>query len=113
MLGYKPFFKEYTTDWDFAVAKMKGNFWTRRLVHNSYSSKLPWDEQVKLSSHPKPTNADYEYLVTDVTETTRKLGLTNGASNGSTNGLTNGTTNGSANGSANGRANGKAINGTH
>lgn len=25
LLGYKPFFKEYTTDWDYAVAKMKGS----------------------------------------------------------------------------------------
>lgn len=72
LLGYKPFFKEYTTDWDFAVAKMKGNFWTRRNVQESYVAKKPWEEQVKLSAAPKPTNADYEALVTDMTETFRK-----------------------------------------
>ncbi|KAF2795102.1 hypothetical protein K505DRAFT_407138 [Melanomma pulvis-pyrius CBS 109.77] len=72
LLGYKPFFKEYTTDWDFAVAKMKGNFWTRRNVQDSYVAKKPWDEQVKLSAAPKPTNADYEALVTDMTEGFRK-----------------------------------------
>lgn len=78
LLGYKPFFKEYTTDWDFAVAKMKANFWTRRLVHDSYTSKSPWEEQVKMSSHPKPTNADYERLVTDITEEARARKAANG-----------------------------------
>ena len=60
MLGYKPFFKEYTTDWDYAVAKMKGSFFQRHLVEDSYSTARPWVEQVKLSSGDKPTNAEYE-----------------------------------------------------
>ncbi|KAL4993773.1 hypothetical protein BDV10DRAFT_189662 [Aspergillus recurvatus] len=30
MLGYCPFFAEYTTDWDQAVAKMETHFWQRR-----------------------------------------------------------------------------------
>jgi hypothetical protein len=79
LLGYKPFFKEYTTDWDFAVAKMKGNFWTRRNVHESYTAKTSWADQVRLSSAPKPTNAEYEELVSDMTETYRKSKLGNGA----------------------------------
>lgn len=81
LLGYKPFFKEYTTDWDFAVAKMKGNWWTRRNVEESYKLKTPWDKQVTLSAGPKPTNAEYEELVTDMTETWRKKqrGEVNGA----------------------------------
>jgi hypothetical protein len=29
LLGYKPFFKEYTTDWDLAVAKMQSSVFTR------------------------------------------------------------------------------------
>jgi hypothetical protein len=79
LLGYKPFFKEYTTDWDFAVAKMKGNFWTRRNVHESYTASTTWADQVRLSSNPKPTNAEYEELVTDMTETYRQSKLVNGA----------------------------------
>jgi hypothetical protein len=94
-LGYKPFFKEYTTDWDFAVAKMKGNFWTRRNVQESYVAKKPWGDQVALSQGPKATNAEYEALVTDMTEVFRlskngggedEYGQVNGGSNSSTNG---------------------------
>ncbi|KAI0108851.1 hypothetical protein GGR51DRAFT_570116 [Nemania sp. FL0031] len=44
MLGYKPFFKEYTTDWDLAVAKMKTSFWGRRLVDETHKVALPWRE---------------------------------------------------------------------
>lgn len=60
MLGYKPFFKEYTTDWEYAVEKMKGSFFQRRLVEESFSAAKPWHEQVKLSSGAKPTNAEFE-----------------------------------------------------
>ena len=67
MLGYKPFFKEYTTDWDYAVAKMKRSFFQRHLVEESYKDAKSWTEQVKLSSGPKPTNADYEAYTTDLT----------------------------------------------
>ncbi|KAL5363696.1 hypothetical protein BJX96DRAFT_187189 [Aspergillus floccosus] len=90
LLGYKPFFREYTTDWDFAVAKMKANPWTRRLVNDSYSSKKAWDAQVELSSRPKPQNADYELLVTDITEENRRK-KANGGVNGHAK-LSNGTT---------------------
>lgn len=60
MLGYKPFFKEYTTDWDYAVAKMRGSFFQRHLVEKSFSWGKSWPEQVKLSSRSKPANAEYE-----------------------------------------------------
>jgi hypothetical protein len=66
LLGYKPFFKEYTTDWDYAVAKMKRSFFQKRLVQDSYSTAKSWEEQVKLSSGPKPTNAEYESWTTDL-----------------------------------------------
>ncbi len=68
MLGYKPFFREYTTDWDFAVAKMKGQPLLRRLIHNAYAAKSSWFEQVELSKGPKPTNAEYEEWVVDLAE---------------------------------------------
>ena len=68
MLGYKPFFKEYTTDWDFAVAKMEGQPLLRRLIHESYMAKSPWFKQVELSKGPKPTNAEYEDWVVDIAE---------------------------------------------
>lgn len=42
LLGYRPFFKEYTTDWQYAVKKMESSFFTRRLVGRSFSSALSW-----------------------------------------------------------------------
>ncbi|MCJ1266046.1 hypothetical protein MMC22_005928 [Lobaria immixta] len=60
MLGYKPFFKEYTTDWNYAVAKMRGSFFQKHLVEESFHQVKPWPEQHKLSSGPKPNNAEYE-----------------------------------------------------
>jgi len=50
MLGYKPFYKEYTTDWGYAVAKMRSHFWQRRLVHTSYQHGKTWQEQVEISN---------------------------------------------------------------
>jgi hypothetical protein len=67
LLGYKPFHKEYTTDWEYAVAKLKQSPTQRHLVHESYSSEKPWGEQVRLSSGPKPTNAQFEAWTTDMT----------------------------------------------
>lgn len=51
---------------------MKANPWTLWLVNDSYSSKKAWDEQVELSSRPKPQDADYKLLVTDITEENRR-----------------------------------------
>lgn len=67
LLGYRPFFREYTTDWDYAVAKMKQSFFQRRLVQDSYKSARSWKEQVKLSTESKPTNTEYESRTTDLT----------------------------------------------
>nr|UPH69772.1 putative epoxidase protein [Neofusicoccum parvum] len=69
MLGYKPFFKEYTTDWDYAVEKMNGSFWQRRLADKSYTHRTTWDRQVELSQGPDPRNAEYQDMVTDLAET--------------------------------------------
>ncbi|KAI0124773.1 hypothetical protein BJ170DRAFT_475741 [Xylariales sp. AK1849] len=44
LLGYRPFFKEYTTDWDFAVAKMQQSVFTRRLVDTTYKVAQPMAE---------------------------------------------------------------------
>ena len=60
ILGYKPFFREYTTDWDYAVAKMKGSFFQRRLAEQSFAVAKSWPEQVELSNQGRPTNAEYE-----------------------------------------------------
>ena len=60
MLGYRPFFKEYTTDWDFAVAKMNGSYFQRHLVNQAYCTGKSWSGQVQLSSGDKPTNAEFE-----------------------------------------------------
>ena len=66
LLGYQPFFKEYTTDWEFAVAKMKGSFFQRHLVNEAFIKERSWDEQVQLSSGSKPTNAEFEPWTTDL-----------------------------------------------
>lgn len=68
LLGYKPFFREYTTDWDYAVAKMKGQPFTKRLIHDSFSTKSSWPEQVELSKGLNPRNAEYQYWVEDIAE---------------------------------------------
>jgi len=73
LLGYKPFFKEYTTDWDFAVAKMKGSWSQRHLVEESYTAELSWEAQVK-ADRGKPLNAEYEQWTVDLSKK-----LTNGA----------------------------------
>lgn len=71
LLGYKPFFKEYTTDWEFAVNKMKSSFWTRRSVDGFWAAKERWDREADLSAGPNPTNAELQYLLEDVTAATR------------------------------------------
>lgn len=82
LLGYKPFFKEYTTDWDYAVAKMRGSWFQRGLIHESYAKAKSWDEQVALDNG-KLLNAEYEPWTIDLDEQasgTRANGVqTNGA----------------------------------
>lgn len=75
LLGYKPFFREYTTDWDYAVAKMKGSWFQRHLVEESYVHAKSWEEQVALDKG-KPLNAEYEALTTDMSESAKPM--TNG-----------------------------------
>ncbi|EOD44437.1 putative cupin -type protein [Neofusicoccum parvum UCRNP2] len=72
LLGYKPFFKEYTTDWDYAVAKMKGSWFQRHLVEESYSKAKTWEEQLALDCE-KPQNAEYEQWTVDLDERNAKL----------------------------------------
>ena len=74
MLGYKPFFKEYTTDWDYAVAKMKGSFFQRHLVEESFAAAKPWPEQAQLSGGGKPTNAEFEQWTCQLEEVDKKIG---------------------------------------
>lgn len=66
LLGYKPFFREYTTDWDYAVAKMKGSFFQRHLVNGAYASQQSWAGQEDLEAPSKPENAEYELWTTDI-----------------------------------------------
>ncbi|KAI9655152.1 MAG: hypothetical protein M1821_005635 [Bathelium mastoideum] len=66
LLGYKPFFREYTTDWDYAVAKMKGSFFQRHLVHEAFAAEKSWGQQVQLEPASKPTNAEFEPWTVDM-----------------------------------------------
>lgn len=66
LLGYKPFFKEYTTDWAFAVAKMKGSWFQRHLVQDAFSVQKPWEELKKMEFLTKPLSGDFEPYTTDL-----------------------------------------------
>ena len=101
LLGYKPFFKEYTTDWDFAVAKMKGSIFQRHLVHEAFNKEKSWDEQDRLSSGNKPFNAEFEQWTVDLSEAENmtKSQYPNGYADRVMNGLPKGLTNGHSNGS--------------
>lgn len=66
LLGYKPFFKEYTTDWDFAVAKMKGSWFQRHLAEDAYSVGKPWQELKKMEAPTKPLSGEFEPYTTDL-----------------------------------------------
>lgn len=72
LLGYKPFFKEYTTDWDYAVAKMRGSFFQRHLVENAYSSQRSWQGQRDLEA--QPLNAEYGAWTEDLSPDRLDLG---------------------------------------
>ncbi|KAH7026810.1 hypothetical protein B0J12DRAFT_771487 [Macrophomina phaseolina] len=41
LLGYKPFYREYTTDWEFAMAKMRSTWFYRRNLHYAYKARTP------------------------------------------------------------------------
>jgi hypothetical protein len=77
LLGYKPFFREYTTDWDYAVAKMKGSWFQRHLVEESYTKAKSWDEQVALDQG-KVLNAEYEQWTVDLSPPAKNALATNG-----------------------------------
>ena len=66
LLGYKPFFKEYTTDWNFAVAKMKGSFFQRHMVQDAFTVQKPWQEQMKMEFPTKPLSGEFEPYTTDL-----------------------------------------------
>lgn len=73
LLGYKPFFREYTTDWDYAVAKMKGSFFQRHLVHEAFEAEKSWKQQAELEPKIKPENAEFEKWTGDLSPTPLKL----------------------------------------
>ncbi|KAJ5302097.1 hypothetical protein N7508_006960 [Penicillium antarcticum] len=94
LLGYKPFFREYTTDWDFAVAKMKGSFFQRHLVHSAWEEEKSWAKQADLQPKAKPENAEFEQWTEDMSLTQLNLGpvaYEQGQFNGANPGLTNGS----------------------
>ncbi|KAI0205338.1 hypothetical protein F4808DRAFT_473379 [Astrocystis sublimbata] len=65
MLGYKPYFKEYTTDWDYAMAKLRTSWFQRHMVSESYNKGVPWDGYAEISKG-KPTNAVLELELSDL-----------------------------------------------
>ncbi|KAH7325628.1 hypothetical protein B0I35DRAFT_448772 [Stachybotrys elegans] len=44
LLGYQPFYREYTTDWEFAVAKMQGTWFYRKNVEMAYRAASSWEK---------------------------------------------------------------------
>lgn len=45
---------------------MKGSFFQRHLVEESFSARRSWSEQAELSFGAKPTNAEYEPWTLDL-----------------------------------------------
>ena len=43
LLGYQPFYREYTTDWELAVAKMQSTWFYGKNVQTSYRARTSWD----------------------------------------------------------------------
>ncbi|KAI9740354.1 MAG: hypothetical protein M1834_004933 [Cirrosporium novae-zelandiae] len=48
ILNYKPFFREYTTDWDYAMAKISGSYFQRHMIETAYASAQPWEGQMAM-----------------------------------------------------------------
>ena len=44
LLGYQPFYREYTTDWELAVAKMQNTWFYRKNVETAYRAAASWEE---------------------------------------------------------------------
>ncbi|KAJ5658155.1 uncharacterized protein N7484_001804 [Penicillium longicatenatum] len=42
LLGYQPYYREYTTDWELAVAKMSQTWFYRKNVHTAYRAASSW-----------------------------------------------------------------------
>lgn len=49
LLGYRPFFREYTTDWELAQAKADHTWFHRRHIETSYLHAKSWDELERVS----------------------------------------------------------------
>ncbi|KAI1371045.1 hypothetical protein F4677DRAFT_450756 [Hypoxylon crocopeplum] len=81
MLGYKPFFKEYTTDWDYAIAKMQSSFFTRRLVQTTWKKATPLVELNKRNSAWEHGGGTADMVRSKIN------GYTNGNANGVVNGV--------------------------
>jgi hypothetical protein len=45
---------------------MKGSFFQRHLIEESYRVAKPWQQQVELEAPSKPTNAEFEPWTTDM-----------------------------------------------
>lgn len=48
------------------MAKMKGSFFQRHLVHDAWASEKSWEEQVALEAKSTPKNAEFEPWVQDL-----------------------------------------------
>lgn len=49
LLGYRPFFREYTTDWELAQAKASHTWFHRRHTETSYLHAKSWHELERVS----------------------------------------------------------------
>jgi hypothetical protein len=68
LLGYQPFFRECTTDWEFANAKMRHTWFYRKNLEVAYRYRTAWAELEKLdawsneSASHMDTVSDFEQL---------------------------------------------------
>ena len=63
LMGYRPFFREYTTDWELAQAKTGHTWFHRRNIETSYRHAKSWDElqRVHAWSDSNAANMGYNF----------------------------------------------------
>jgi hypothetical protein len=75
MLGYKPFFKEYTTDWEYATKKMETSFFTKPLLAKSPFYAMSWDQLSERARAWANGGGTYHFIAEGTQETPKSNGI--------------------------------------
>ncbi|KAI9804115.1 MAG: hypothetical protein M1825_001517 [Sarcosagium campestre] len=60
LLGYKPYFREYTTDWEYAAEKMRASFFQRRNVDGAWERKTTHEELMRVDASAEQKMLRYQ-----------------------------------------------------